>query len=41
MALKIPAVIIELDAQVVVDLLKKNNSHSSGIRALVSDCKNG
>ena len=40
-ALKIPAVIIELDAQVVVDLLKKNTSHSSGIGALVSDCKHG
>ncbi|KAK9991878.1 hypothetical protein SO802_026863 [Lithocarpus litseifolius] len=40
-ALKIPVVIIELDAQVVVDLLKKNASHPSGIGALVSDYKNG
>ena len=40
-ALKIPAVIIELDAQVVVDLLKKNASHPNGIGALVNDCKNG
>ena len=40
-ASKIPTVIIELDAQVVVDLLKKNASHPSGIGALVNDCKNG
>nr|POE52598.1 hypothetical protein CFP56_53051 [Quercus suber] len=40
-SLKIPAVITDLDAQLVVDLLEKNDGHPNGIGALVSDCKAG
>ncbi|KAL0013186.1 hypothetical protein SO802_000255 [Lithocarpus litseifolius] len=37
-ALKIPAVVFELDAKLVVDLLQKGEGQPNGIRALVSDC---
>ncbi|XP_075659314.1 uncharacterized protein LOC142629242 [Castanea sativa] len=40
-ALKIPVVIYELDAQLVVNLLKNSNSHPNGIGALISDYKEG
>ena len=40
-SLKIPAVITDLDVQLVVDLLGKNDGHPNGIGALVSDCKAG
>ena len=40
-SLKIPAVITDLDARLVVDLLEKNDGHPNGIGALVSDCKAG
>ena len=40
-ALKIPAVIFELDAKIVVDLLQKGEGNPNGIGALVSDCKAG
>ena len=38
-ALKLPAVIIELDAKLIVDLLQKTDGHQNCIDALVSDCK--
>ena len=38
-ALKIPAVIIELDAKLIVDLLQKEEGHQNCIDAFVSDCK--
>ena len=40
-ALKIPTVVFELDAKLVVDLLQKGEGHPNGIGALVSDCKVG
>jgi len=40
-ALKIPAVVFELDALLVVNLLKKPDCHPSGIGALISSCKAG
>ena len=33
--------IIDLDAQLVVDLLEKNDGHPNRIGALASDCKAG
>ena len=39
--LKIPVVIFELDAKLVVDLLQKGEGNPNGIGALVSDCKAG
>ena len=38
-ALKLPALIIELDAKLIVDLLQKSDGHRNCIDALVSDCK--
>ena len=38
-ALKLLAVIIELDANLIVDLLQKSDGHWNCIDALVSDCK--
>ena len=38
-ALKLPAVIIELDTKLIVDLLQKSDGHQNCIDALVSDCK--
>jgi len=38
-ALKLPTVIIELDAKLIVDLLQKEDGHQNCIGALVSDCK--
>nr|POE91645.1 putative ribonuclease h protein [Quercus suber] len=38
-ALKLPAMIIELDAKLIVDPLQKSNGHRNCIDALVSDCK--
>ena len=40
-ALKIPAVIFELDAKLIVDLLQKREGNPNGIGTLVSDCKAG
>nr|POE45644.1 putative ribonuclease h protein [Quercus suber] len=40
-ALKISTVIFELDAQLVVNLLKKSDNHPNGIGALISNCKVG
>ena len=39
--LKIPAVVFELDAKLIVDLLQKEEGHLNSIGALVSDCKAG
>lgn len=38
-ALKLPTMIIELDAKIIVDLLQKEDSHQNCIDALVSDSK--
>ena len=38
-ALKLPVVIIELDAKLIVGLLQKSDGHQNCIDALVSDCK--
>ena len=38
-ALKLLAMIIELDAKLIVDLLQKSDGHRNCIDALVSDCK--
>ena len=38
-ALKLPTVIIELDAKLIVDLLQNPDGHRNCIDALVSDCK--
>jgi len=38
-ALKIPIVIIKLDAKLIVDLLQKEDGRQNCIDALVSDCK--
>ena len=38
-ALKLPTVIIELDAKLIVDLLQKSDDPRNCIDALVSDCK--
>ena len=40
-SLKIPAVIFELDAKLVVDLLKKDLEKANGIDVLVADCREG
>ena len=40
-SLKLPSVIFELDAKLIVDLLQKEEGHPNCIRALVSDCKTG
>lgn len=40
-SLKLPAVIIELDVQLIVDLLKKDDGHPNSIDALVSEFKTG
>lgn len=40
-SLKLPTVIFELDAKLIVDLLQKEEGHPNCIRALVSDCKTG
>ena len=40
-ALKIPAVIIELDAKLVVDLLQKEDRNQNGLDAILGDCKAG
>ena len=40
-ALKIPAVIIELDAKVVVDLLQKETRNQNGLDAILGDCRAG
>lgn len=40
-ALKIPVVVFELDAKLIVDLLQKGEGHLNGIGALVSHCKAG
>ena len=38
-ALKLPVMIIELDAKLIVGLLQKSDGHQNCIDALVSDCK--
>ena len=38
-ALKLPVVIIELDAKLIVGLVQKSDGHQNCIDALVSDCK--
>ena len=38
-ALKLPAVEIELDSKLVVDLMKKEMDHPNGIDVLVVDCR--
>ncbi|XP_075663435.1 uncharacterized protein LOC142633035 [Castanea sativa] len=40
-SLKLPAVIFELDAKLIVDMLQKEDSSQNSIDALVSDCKSG
>ena len=40
-ALKIPAVEIQLDAKVVIDLVRKESSNLNSLDALVDDCKEG
>ncbi|KAL0001759.1 hypothetical protein SO802_015540 [Lithocarpus litseifolius] len=40
-SLKLPAVVFELDAKLVVDLLKKDIENSNSIDVLVADCKEG
>lgn len=40
-ALKFPAVIIELDAKLVVDLLHKKNRNRNGLDAILGDCRVG
>ena len=37
--LKLPAVEIELDSKLVVDLMKKELDHPNGIDVLVADCR--
>ena len=37
-SLKLPAVVFEFDAKLVVDLLKKDLEKSNGIDVLVGDC---
>ena len=38
-SLKLPAVIIKLDAKLIVDLFKKPDGHQNCIDTLVSDCR--
>ena len=40
-ALKLPAVEIELDAKVVIDLVRKETSKFNSLDSLVADCKRG
>ena len=40
-ALKIPAIIIELDAKLVVDLLQKEDRNQNGLDAILGGCKAG
>ena len=40
-ALKLPAVEIELDAKVVIDLVRKDSNNLNSLDALVADCKEG
>ena len=40
-ALKLPAVEIELDAKVVIDLVNKDSNNLNSLDALVADCKEG
>ena len=40
-ALKLPAVEIELDAKVVIDLVRTESSYFNSLNALVDDCKEG
>ena len=40
-ALKLPAMEIELDAKVVIDLVRKESSNFNSLDALVDDCKEG
>ena len=40
-ALKLPAVEIELDAKVVIDLVRKESNNLNSLDALVADCKEG
>ena len=40
-SLKLPVVIVELDAQLLMDLLKKDDGQSNSYSALLSDCKVG
>lgn len=40
-SLKLPAVIIELDAKLIMDLMQKEDSNQNGLDALVSDCRTG
>lgn len=40
-ALKIPIVIIELDAKLVVDLLQKEDRNQNGLNAILGDCRAG
>ena len=40
-ALKLPAVVFELDAKLIVDLLQKEENHPNCIGTSVSDCKAG
>ena len=40
-SLKLPVVIVELDVQLLVDLLKKDDGQSNSYGALLSDCKAG
>lgn len=40
-SLKIPTILIELDAKLVVDLMKKDLGNPNGIDVMVADCREG
>ncbi|KAK9994061.1 hypothetical protein SO802_023764 [Lithocarpus litseifolius] len=40
-SLKVLALVIELDAKLVIDLLKKDVENSNGINFLIADCREG
>lgn len=40
-SLKIPAIVIELDAKLVVDLMKIDLGNPNGIDVMVADCREG
>lgn len=40
-SLKLPAVEVELDAKVVIELLKKESENPNGNNIIVPDCKKG
>ena len=40
-SLKVPAVVFELDAKLVIELLKKDMENPNGVGILVADCKEG